>query len=85
MVEHPAAKTMIEIARTQDEEVGDGTTSVVILGRNSFIYSRRRLYACPRDRCYDMHAQRHITGEPSARLALLRGTVSQLRYVNRRP
>lgn len=33
MVEHPAAKTMIEIARTQDEEVGDGTTSVVILGK----------------------------------------------------
>ena len=24
-VQHPAAKTMIEIARTQDEEVGDGT------------------------------------------------------------
>jgi len=23
---------MIEIARTQDEEVGDGTTSVIILG-----------------------------------------------------
>jgi len=32
MVEHPAAKSMIEIARTQDEEVGDGTTSVIILG-----------------------------------------------------
>ncbi|GAA51713.1 T-complex protein 1 subunit gamma, partial [Clonorchis sinensis] len=31
-VEHPAAKSMIEIARTQDEEVGDGTTSVIILG-----------------------------------------------------
>ncbi|KAF8561240.1 hypothetical protein P879_09203 [Paragonimus westermani] len=30
--EHPAAKSMIEIARTQDEEVGDGTTSVIILG-----------------------------------------------------
>lgn len=30
-VKHPAAKTMIEIARTQDEEVGDGTTSVIIL------------------------------------------------------
>ena len=30
-VQHPAAKTMIEIARTQDEEVGDGTTSVVII------------------------------------------------------
>ena len=32
-VEHPAAKSMIEIARTQDEEVGDGTTSVIILGK----------------------------------------------------
>ena len=32
IVEHPAAKSMIEIARTQDEEVGDGTTSVIILG-----------------------------------------------------
>jgi T-complex protein 1 subunit gamma len=31
MVEHPAAKSMIEIARAQDEEVGDGTTSVIIL------------------------------------------------------
>ena len=31
-VQHPAAKTMIEISRTQDEEVGDGTTSVIILG-----------------------------------------------------
>lgn len=30
-VQHPAAKSMIEIARTQDEEVGDGTTSVIIL------------------------------------------------------
>ncbi|VDL23581.1 unnamed protein product [Hymenolepis diminuta] len=30
-VEHPAAKSMIEIARTQDEEVGDGTTSVIVL------------------------------------------------------
>ena len=25
---------MIEISRTQDEEVGDGTTSVIILGKN---------------------------------------------------
>jgi len=31
VVQHPAAKTMIEIARTQDEEVGDGTTSVIVL------------------------------------------------------
>jgi len=30
-VNHPAAKSMIELSRTQDEEVGDGTTSVIIL------------------------------------------------------
>jgi len=30
-VSHPAAKSVIELARTQDEEVGDGTTSVIIL------------------------------------------------------
>ena len=30
-VEHPAAKVLVELAQLQDEEVGDGTTSVVIL------------------------------------------------------
>merc|ERR1712242_544766 len=30
-VQNPAAKMLIEIARTQDEEVGDGTTSVVVM------------------------------------------------------
>ncbi|KAI4835004.1 T-complex protein 1 subunit gamma [Plasmodium brasilianum] len=30
-VAHPAAKSLIELSRSQDEEVGDGTTSVVIL------------------------------------------------------
>merc|ERR1719394_1620823 len=30
-VTHPAAKNMIELSRAQDEEVGDGTTSVIIL------------------------------------------------------
>ncbi|PWA03754.1 hypothetical protein BB558_000064 [Smittium angustum] len=28
---HPAAKSIIELSRTQDEEVGDGTTSVIVL------------------------------------------------------
>lgn len=28
---HPAAKTLVDIARAQDAEVGDGTTSVVLL------------------------------------------------------
>lgn len=31
-VTHPAAKSMLELSRSQDEEVGDGTTSVIILG-----------------------------------------------------
>jgi T-complex protein 1 subunit alpha len=30
-VEHPAAKVLVELANLQDREVGDGTTSVVIL------------------------------------------------------
>lgn len=30
-VSHPAAKAMIELSRTQDEEVGDGTTSVTVI------------------------------------------------------
>ncbi len=30
-VEHPAAKMMVEIAKAQDEEVGDGTTTVVVI------------------------------------------------------
>lgn len=30
-VEHPAAKMMVEVAKTQDDEVGDGTTTAVIL------------------------------------------------------
>jgi len=30
-VEHPAAKIMVEIAKTQDKEVGDGTTTAVVL------------------------------------------------------
>merc|ERR1719193_1653990 len=30
-VEHPAAKVLVELAELQDEEVGDGTTSVVIV------------------------------------------------------
>src|SRR3989338_11280971 len=30
-IEHPAAKMLVEVAKTQDEEVGDGTTTAVIL------------------------------------------------------
>ncbi len=30
-IEHPAGKMMVEIAKTQDQEVGDGTTTAVVL------------------------------------------------------
>jgi len=30
-IQHPAAKMMVEVAKTTDDEVGDGTTSVVVL------------------------------------------------------
>ena len=36
-VAHPAAKSMIELSRTQDEEVGDGTTTVIILGTSGSV------------------------------------------------
>jgi len=36
-VAHPAAKSMIELSRTQDEEVGDGTTSVIILAGETIV------------------------------------------------
>ena len=30
-IEHPAAKMMVEVAKTMDEEAGDGTTTAVVL------------------------------------------------------
>ena len=30
-IEHPAAKMMVEVAKTQDKEVGDGTTTAVVI------------------------------------------------------
>src|SRR3989344_7069516 len=30
-IEHPAAKMMVEVAQTQEDEVGDGTTTAVVL------------------------------------------------------
>ncbi|KRZ76598.1 T-complex protein 1 subunit alpha, partial [Trichinella papuae] len=38
-VKHPAAKVMIELAQLQDKEVGDGTTSVVILAAEILNYA----------------------------------------------
>ena len=38
---------MIEISRTQDEEVGDGTTSVIILGMFLSIFFCNLFYIFP--------------------------------------
>ncbi len=44
-VSHPAAKSMIELSRTQDEEVGDGTTTVIILGACKKCWPYRHLFS----------------------------------------
>jgi T-complex protein 1 subunit gamma len=51
-VAHPAAKSMIELSRTQDEEVGDGTTTVIILGTHASCTTKASLTAnSGRDPC----------------------------------
>ncbi len=38
-VEHPVAKILVEVAKTQDKEVGDGTTSAVIISGDLLRYA----------------------------------------------
>ncbi len=40
-IEHPAAKMMVEVAKTQDDEVGDGTTTAVVIAGELLQESRR--------------------------------------------
>eukprot|EP00835_Amoeboradix_gromovi_P001915 NODE_98_length_21025_cov_0.475055.p4 type:complete len:572 gc:universal NODE_98_length_21025_cov_0.475055:17290-19005(+) len=42
-VTHPAAKSIIELARTQDDEVGDGTTSVIVLANELLQQAQQHL------------------------------------------
>ncbi len=42
-VQHPAAKMLVEISKTTDNEVGDGTTSVVILAGSLLDYAESLL------------------------------------------
>jgi T-complex protein 1 subunit alpha len=46
-VEHPAAKVLVELAELQDQEVGDGTTSVVILAAEFLQVQRNRVFPIP--------------------------------------
>lgn len=43
-VAHPAAKSMLELSRGQDEEVGDGTTSVIILAGEMLVVAEPFLH-----------------------------------------
>jgi thermosome len=42
-VQHPAAKMMVEVAKTQDDEVGDGTTTAVVLAGELLKYGEELL------------------------------------------
>ena len=44
-VEHPAAKILVDLAQLQDQEVGDGTTSVVnfFFTFHNFCHNSRQL------------------------------------------
>lgn len=39
-VDNPAAKILVDMSRVQDDEVGDGTTSVTVLGKNKYFLGR---------------------------------------------
>ena len=65
-VEHPAAKMMVEIAKTQDEEVGDGTTSAVVLAGELLKNALELLDQ-------DVHASTIITGYKSAAQRAIEG------------
>jgi hypothetical protein len=47
-VEHPAAKVLVELADLQDQEVGDGTTSVVREDKLNSIFRKN----CFRELCH---------------------------------
>lgn len=42
-LDHPAAKMIVEVARTQEKEVGDGTTTVALLAGKLLEYAERLL------------------------------------------
>ncbi|MFH1106385.1 MAG: thermosome subunit beta [Candidatus Micrarchaeota archaeon] len=58
-IEHPAGKMMVEIAKTQDDEVGDGTTTAVVLAGELLKKSLELLDQ-------NIHASTIITGYKSA-------------------
>ena len=43
-VDNPAAKVLVNISKVQDDEVGDGTTSVTVLAAELLRVSYARIY-----------------------------------------
>ena len=69
-VEHPAARTLVDISIAQDNEVGDGTTSVVLLAVELLKESKAYIEE-------GMHPQTLIKGYKEAlRLVNLHSSVS---------
>jgi T-complex protein 1 subunit gamma len=64
-VSHPAAKSMIELSRGQDEEVGDGTTSVIIMAGELMAVAEPFLE-------YNMHPTQIVGGYNQAMQATLK-------------
>lgn len=54
-VDNPAAKVLVDIAKVQDDEVGDGTTTVAVLG-SELLKQAEKLISCR------IHPQTIITG-----------------------
>ncbi|GAB1295587.1 T-complex protein 1 subunit beta [Apodemus speciosus] len=51
-VDNPAAKVLVDMSRVQDDEVGDGTTSVTVLAAELL---RSRIFNCKKDTSTDHH------------------------------
>ena len=67
-IEHPAAKMMVEIAKTQDTEVGDGTTTAVVLAGELAQAGRRAAGAGDSSDSYCSRLQgcsRQVHGDPA--------------------
>ena len=63
-IEHPAAKMMVEIAKTQDAEVGDGTTTAVILAgellKNAEVLLKQKIHPTSIAEGYRMAAEKAL-------------------------
>merc|ERR1712070_1311166 len=65
LIDNPAAKVLIDISKVQDDEVGDGTTSVCVLAGEFLRHAQELIEK-------KMHPQTVVTGYRLAREAALK-------------